>query len=350
MAGIRLEWAQFGDFDSFDVIRSNISMANIADEDLPSPIATGLSTMYYVDTTVVEGATYYYKVRVNRDGTSVVSNEVSVAANNLWTPHVLTLALWLDAKDTSTLTVALDNTVSEWRDKSGNNRHAVQSAVSLRPSYSTSAFCLSASSGLKKMTGVFTGINDGSINEYTLFIVVKPKKTSAYVSSQNNSGASFYSYDSGNSIFFATRSFSGSNTDGATSIVFSATTGAIALTETRNALAPHLISRAHSIGSQKLMIGVLRTNLGAITSRINGDNASGATASVNNLGWRDYSIFDQYTTGSVGVGDIHEILLVHNGNLGSDTIHKIEGFLAHKWGLLANLPSDHPYKNSPPLS
>ena len=27
---------------------------------------------------------------------------------------------------------------------------------------------------------------------------------------------------------------------------------------------------------------------------------------------------------------------------------QIEGYLAHKWGLTANLPSDHPYKNTPP--
>lgn len=349
MPGIRLEFAQFGDFDSFDIIRSNTSMSSIADVDLPSPIATDLTTMYYVDTTVVEGATYYYKIRVWRSGASIVSDETSVIASSLWTPHVLTLALWLDAKDTSTLTVALDNTVSEWRDKSGNNRHAVQDTLSLRPFYSASKFCVFSSSYLKKMTGVFTGINDGSINEYTLFIVVKPKKTSSYVASQNNSGASFFGYDEYNSIFFGTTSFSGTNTNGATSIVFSATTKAIALTETRNNLAPHLISRAHSVGSEKLMIGVLRTNSGAITSRINGDNASGATALVNNLGWKDYSIFGQYTANSVGDGEIHEILLVHNGDLGGDTIYKIEGFLAHKWDLLANLPSDHPYKTSPPL-
>jgi len=276
-------------------------------------------------------------------------NEISVIASPLWTPQALTLALWLDAKDTSTLTVALDNTVSEWRDKSGNNRHAVQSTVSLRPSYSTSDFCLSASSGLKKMDGVFTGISDGSINEYTLFIVAKPKKTSAAVPSQNNSGTSFYSYDAYNSIFFAAASLSNSSTSGATSTIFSATTNAIALTETRNWLAPHLISRAHSVGSEKLMIGVLRTNSGVITSRINGTNASGATASVNNLGWNSYFIFGQYAGNSVGYGEIHEILLVHNGDLGDGVVYKIEGFLAHKWDTLSSLPSDHPYKTSPPL-
>lgn len=80
MAGIRLEWAQFGDFDSFDVLRSDALMDINA---LPSPIATNLPTMYYVDTTVIEGATYYYRVVAWRDGVSKVSGEVTVKAELL---------------------------------------------------------------------------------------------------------------------------------------------------------------------------------------------------------------------------------------------------------------------------
>lgn len=78
MAGIRLEWAQFGDFDSFDVIRSDTSMADVTDANLPSPIVSNLKTMYFVDTTVTPGNTYYYKVRAWRDGAGGVSGEVVI--------------------------------------------------------------------------------------------------------------------------------------------------------------------------------------------------------------------------------------------------------------------------------
>lgn len=82
MAGIRLEWAQFGDFDSFDVIRSTTSMMGIADEDLPSPIATNLNTMYFADTvSLTEDETYYYKIRAWRDDVSVLSDELKTIAN-----------------------------------------------------------------------------------------------------------------------------------------------------------------------------------------------------------------------------------------------------------------------------
>ena len=79
-SGIRLEFAQFGHFTSFDVIRSMVSMTSVADEDLPTPIATGLKTMYYVDSDVVEGLTYHYKVRVWRGATSFISDEVKIEA------------------------------------------------------------------------------------------------------------------------------------------------------------------------------------------------------------------------------------------------------------------------------
>lgn len=84
MAGIRLEFAQFGDFDSFDIVRSPTSMAGVADANLPTPIATDLKTMYYVDTNIVENSIYYYKVRVWRGAISVVSSEIRVVADLYW--------------------------------------------------------------------------------------------------------------------------------------------------------------------------------------------------------------------------------------------------------------------------
>jgi hypothetical protein len=48
------------------------------------------------------------------------------------------LALWFDADDASTITLN-GSTVSEWRDKSGNNRHATQATAALQPSYTTNS-------------------------------------------------------------------------------------------------------------------------------------------------------------------------------------------------------------------
>ncbi|MHA3082118.1 LamG domain-containing protein [Acinetobacter sp. ANC 5383] len=81
MAGIRLEFAQFGDFDSFDIIRSTSSMASIADADLPNPVVTGLKTMYFFDDTAKSNTTYYYKIRVWRGLESITSSEIIINTN-----------------------------------------------------------------------------------------------------------------------------------------------------------------------------------------------------------------------------------------------------------------------------
>ena len=42
--------------------------------------------------------------------------------------------------------------------------------------------------------------------------------------------------------------------------------------------------------------------------------------------------------------------LADDGTGGTDIteFQKAEGYLAHKWGLTGNLPSDHPFKNISP--
>lgn len=57
-------------------------------------------------------------------------------ARGPWTPEQLQTALWLDAADSSTITLNGSN-VSQWSDKSGNGRNFGQSTAALQPAYST---------------------------------------------------------------------------------------------------------------------------------------------------------------------------------------------------------------------
>jgi hypothetical protein len=52
--------------------------------------------------------------------------------NSPWTPANTTTALWLDAADATTITT-VSSAVSQWNDKSGNNRNATQATASQRP-------------------------------------------------------------------------------------------------------------------------------------------------------------------------------------------------------------------------
>lgn len=73
--GVRLEFAQFGDFDSFNVYRSSESMN---ENNLPQPIATGLTSMFFIDTGVEAGRTYYYRVAAIKSLDVSVSDEVII--------------------------------------------------------------------------------------------------------------------------------------------------------------------------------------------------------------------------------------------------------------------------------
>lgn len=58
-------------------------------------------------------------------------------ANKAWTPAALgpsVVSMWFDAADAATLTLS-GSSVSQWDDKSGNSRHAVQAVAASQPTY-----------------------------------------------------------------------------------------------------------------------------------------------------------------------------------------------------------------------
>lgn len=85
--GVRLEFSQFGNFDSFSIYRS---LAPMVESSLPPPLVSGLAKMYHVDATAEEDTLYYYRVSVVRDGAAIVSDEVSILTGNTSGP-VLTI-------------------------------------------------------------------------------------------------------------------------------------------------------------------------------------------------------------------------------------------------------------------
>ena len=70
-------------------------------------------------------------------GLSLLWGGLTQAANN-WTPAELPTHLWFDGADASTITHS-SNAVSQWRDKSGNNRHANQDTAANQPQFVSNA-------------------------------------------------------------------------------------------------------------------------------------------------------------------------------------------------------------------
>lgn len=143
MAGIRLEFAQFGHFDYFNIYRS-LTSTNI--EDLGQPIGTS-STMYYEDSTVEPSLSYFYRVGVVRDLVEEFSEEINVKSYN-FKESITSLfsssekGFAYDFSDLSTMfqdtagttpVTAVDQLVARVNDLSGNGNHLIQSTSGSRP-------------------------------------------------------------------------------------------------------------------------------------------------------------------------------------------------------------------------
>ena len=83
---------------------------------------------------------------------------------------------------------------------------------------------------------------------------------------------------------------------------------------------------------------------GTNTNYINGD---AGTASTNSLNLTNTTLTVGAATSFPMSGQICEAL-VYVGTLMTPDREKIEGYLAHKWGLQGNLPSNHPHSQVPP--
>lgn len=254
-----------------------------------------------------------------------------------WTPADITTALWLDAADASTITT-VSGGVSQWSDKSGNGRHATQGTASNRP-----LLTANSQNGYSGIT--FDGVNDFLAFPsallgvtHSLFMLFKPaiKSATGSVFGQWSSGATGRYLWSANqdSVGYTAAGklnvFNGTTTEGSG---FGNNGFAIEVSITNTAT---LIESISTTGGEqwKLLQNGQQWESATVTSVFSGVNS--ALGSVN-------------ATGSISPYDgvIYEV--IHLASYAdTNTRQRIEGYLAHKWGLAANLPSGHPYKSAPP--
>ena len=98
--------------------------------------------------------------------------------NYVFSPKIISgLALWLDAADQSTI-VRTNTSVTQWNDKSGNNRYAYASAAINNPTYTgNSIYFPPFQSGVTDAQLIFNNyINDNA--SIDMFLVSKPFNTS----------------------------------------------------------------------------------------------------------------------------------------------------------------------------
>lgn len=249
------------------------------------------------------------------------------SSGKLWTPALITTAAWFDAADASTITLN-GSAVSQWTDKSGNGRNATQSTAANQPIYNRIGYN-------NKPTLSFDGVNDflnltdgtvptGNTN-YSMFVVQRINVMAdmmifGRVGGAGGSGSACYLGVIGSNVFGNWWAGTGVSLGGAAgennmySIVYNNATST--LTPVRNGLF-----------LENFTVPFVR-NSTAPQQSIGGDI-------VNN---------NRY--GNVAFS---EAIVLHS-NASIATRQLIEGYLAWKWGTVASMPSDHPYKNAPPYA
>lgn len=239
--------------------------------------------------------------------------------SGIWTPAQITTSLWLDASDATTITES-GGAVSQWDDKSGNGNDAVQGVGASQPS---------------------TGVN--SLNSLNVI-----KFDSDYMSFDSN-------ITDVKSAIFVMNNLNGNSTNNIFSYPFS--DGISVVSSNFTGVATNIsIAYDISLDGSVSNSGNASVNGEPLVSGDNIDLGNGITQNkLGNIWYTDYdnSIIAKLV-GAVDspigfklLGDIAEVILLSTVPSTSER-QKIEGYLAHKWGLVSNLPLAHPYKNSAP--
>ena len=240
----------------------------------------------------------------------------------LWNPSEVSTTAWYDASDESTITV--ETGVSQWDDKSTNNRHMVQGTGSSQPI-----------TGVQSLKG-FNMIQFDSqfLSNSTVFEDnVDDNYTFVYVTRAINFG----SYNDGR-IF---------NIGGTQHRVYQCCTldrfrwtisglyGATVDKQNYSTVDENLIISFKSVkGASDTKRSLWKTGDAFVTEQ----SLASTTGILNSLDIGSTENVD------VAIGE----LVVFDSDIGDETRQKVEGYLAWKWGLVGELPAGHPYKNEPP--
>ncbi len=242
-----------------------------------------------------------------------------------WSPlQISGCQLWLDAADISTFTLSGSNVLT-WRDKSGNGYGATTPSGTITRTATINSVpvitfgnqsYLTISSFVQNFSyySVFfvmrstTALTSGNFN-FVLWVNTTGVLNTGIV---NDTGT--YLVISGKSGQFIMRGNLGSSPQNQTLMISEVTTGNTATQYINNN------------GTPLTLTTNVTGTLDAVTSSIN-------------VGGMPFSSSTGYDLGEV---------LVYNNSFTTAQREQIEGYLAWKWGLSANLPSAHPYKNLAP--
>ena len=239
-----------------------------------------------------------------------------------WTPsEIPNLLLWLDAADASTFAFSSGINVSQWNDKSGNGYNFT--TTSGTPTYTSSA----------PLTKCVVFNSDRTTDVMTTSTAFNQPITVFVVSTQRGSGNGDFAWilsTPGLSSPFTQLAYVQNNLVVEANAAFSPSSPAATFVNPTTGIYTLVLNGASTTLTRD---GAFPT--GFLTNTPPGFNGIRLGAS-----WGS-------PTGVYNIADYAEILF-YSSALSSISCQQVEGYLAWKWGLQANLPANHPYKSIGP--
>lgn len=272
----------------------------------------------------LEAGVTYYAHFMQKDAAgnrSAVVTSAGFTLTDLWLPSELaTLELWLKGDELSGSDGA---NIASWPDASGNSRNATQSTEADKPNLEVAELnglnvvrFMNSNSEWLNLPNFLTGFSAG-----TIFLVIK----SAFEPNTNSAGA--IKMGSSASADHWTNADNNWYSD------FGST------------VRKNIGNPATTLAQWNIIM--LRSASADWKAFINGTQVF--TTSSNTVGWSTTPFLGSGHPTNVQTFDgwIAEVVLLSEA-VGTDDRQKVEGYLAHKWGLTALLDAGHPYKSSPP--
>lgn len=252
-----------------------------------------------------------------------------------WTPVDIPTVFWLDAAQSSTLTISTG--VSTWADRKGGGVNAVQATSTNQPAYSATAF-----------PGSLPGVLfDGSNDVMDISTTAMQNQTHGVYWVMSRSGAGSVGDDYKPSISVLASAGQGTDRGSLHYVKNSNSLGACYPYYGGPVQASYDLSSGTAYSNNVGNIMAFQSNTTGWGVWRNGTLESTtntiATPDNTNVG---YALGRQYNVSRASNIVIGEVIMVQSTT--TPTRQLIEGYLAWKWGLQASLPNDHPYKYSAP--
>ena len=243
---------------------------------------------------------------------------------------------WFDAADPTTFTLS-GNAISAWKDKSSNGYQVLQTTSANQPVYTLNA--QNRLSGIQFQTSTYLSNTATNLPNFTT-----GSQTSVFIAARNadaNSGWNIF-----NTIWFipggtnGTMRYHFSFNQGATDGTTLYTNGSLVGQVTSNAVA----------ASANAILGFTASATSA-TIHTNGSSNSYPGVSLPDATGTTLFLFNDARNDNLASSNVMMFEMVgYNRQVTTSERQQIEGYLAWKWGMQANLPAGHPYASVSPIN